>query len=277
MRAISSMATRVVLGELFAAAAADGLADISLEAVGGVDAASRVAAGEAFDLVFLSAAALDTLAAAGHVDAGSVTPLVLSQVAVAVPANGGGAAGGDAGAAAGGGGAAGGDAGAAGGDAGPADGGAGAAGGDAGAAAPAPGQTAFADASGLRAALRAASRIGYSTGPSGTALVRMIEDWGMTDEVGDRLVQARPGIPVARLLADGEVDLGLQQLSELVGQPGVRILGVLPADCAIDTVFSGAISTASSDPAAARIVLEFLRSDQARAITRAHHFAAPPA
>lgn len=256
MRAISSMATRVVLGELFAAAAADGLADISLEAVGGVDAASRVAAGEAFDLVFLSAAALDTLAAAGHVDAGSVTPLVLSQVAVAVPANGGGAAGGDAG---------------------PADGGAGAAGGDAGAAAPAPGQTAFADASGLRAALRAASRIGYSTGPSGTALVRMIEDWGMTDEVGDRLVQARPGIPVARLLADGEVDLGLQQLSELVGQPGVRILGVLPADCAIDTVFSGAISTASSDPAAARIVLEFLRSDQARAITRAHHFAAPPA
>ncbi|MFV0372890.1 substrate-binding domain-containing protein [Microbacterium sp.] len=236
MKLISSMATRVVLGDLLAAAAADGLPAVDLESVGGVDAAARVAAGEEFDLVLLSAAALDKLAADGHVDAASVTPLVLSQVAAAVPADGSG-----------------------------------------GAAAPAAGAVAFPDADGLRAALGAATGIGYSTGPSGTALVRMIEEWGMTDEVGDRLVQARPGIPVARLLAEGEVDFGLQQLSELVGQPGVRILGVLPDDCAIDTVFSGAVATASTDPVAARAVLEFLTSDRARAITADHHFAAPPA
>lgn len=138
-----------------------------------------------------------------------------------------------------------------------------------------PSGAAFPDVYGLQAALRAARRIGYSTGPSGTALVRMIEDWGMADEVGDRLVQARAGIPVARSLADGDVDLGFQQLSELVGQAGVRILGVMPDDCAIDTVFAGAVATASADPAGAREVLAFLASEAAAAIKVHHSFGVP--
>ena len=135
--------------------------------------------------------------------------------------------------------------------------------------------TAFANADELRAALRAASRIGYSTGPSGTELLRMIDDWGMTDEVSDRLVQARPGVPVARLIAEGEVELGLQQLSELAGQPGVRILGVLPADCAISTVFAGAVATSSKDAVRAAEVLAFFRSDLAAPIKSSHSFRAP--
>lgn len=135
--------------------------------------------------------------------------------------------------------------------------------------------TAFANADELRSALRAAFRIGYSTGPSGTELLRMIDHWGMTDEVSDRLVQARPGVPVASLLAAGEVDLGLQQLSELVGQPGVCILGVLPADCAISTVFAGAVATSSNNAARAAEMLAFFRSDLAASIKSLHSFRAP--
>lgn len=137
------------------------------------------------------------------------------------------------------------------------------------------GGTAFANADEFRSALRAASRVGYSTGPSGTELLRMIDRWGMTDEVSDRLVQARAGVPVARLLAEGEVDFGLQQLSELVGQPRVRILGVLPADCAISTVFAGAVATSSNNVARAAEVLTFFRSDGAVSIKSAHSFRAP--
>lgn len=234
MKAISSMATRHVLAELTEAAVAAGLPSVDVESVGGVDAAQRVAAEEPFDLVFLASDALDRLAADGHVDAASVVPLVLSQVAVAVPS-------------------------------GTDD------------AAARPDGAAFPDAEGVLAALRGARRIGYSTGPSGTALLAMIEEWGLTAEIGDRLVQARPGIPVARSLADGDVDLGFQQLSELAGQPGVRILGVLPADCAIDTVFSGAVATASHDAEAARQVLDFLASDAAAGIKTAHSFGIPAA
>lgn len=228
------MATRHVLADLSAAAEGVGLPALELESVGGVDAAARVAAGEPFDLVFLGADALARLAEDGHVDAASVTPLMLSQTAVAVPAT------------------------------------------SPDPAAP-PAGAAFADAGGVRDALRAARRIGYSTGPSGTALVRMIETWGLTAELGDRLVQARPGVPVAASLAAGEVDLGFQQLSELVGQPGVAILGVLPADCAIDTVFSGAVATAAADAATARAVLDLFASPAAAPVKAAHSFGVPAA
>ena len=231
MRAISSMATRHVLTALGAEAGRAGLPGLELESVGGVDAATRVAAGEPFDLVFLASGALSKLAQAGHVRAETVTPLVVSQVAVAVPAPG-------------------------------------------VEAAEAPSGPAFADAAALRETLRGAARIGYSTGPSGTALVGMIEEWGLSGEIGERLTQAQPGIPVARSLADGEVDLGFQQLSELVGAPGIRILGVMPADCAIDTVFSGAVAATAADAAGAEAVLRFFGSADAAPVKAAHSFAA---
>lgn len=83
---ISSMATQRVLAELIAAPARTVAAEVRLEAVGGVDAARRVAAGEAFDLVVLGSGALDKLVASGHVLAGSRVDLVRSATAVAVPA-----------------------------------------------------------------------------------------------------------------------------------------------------------------------------------------------
>ena len=59
----------------------------------------------------------------------------------------------------------------------------------------------------------AAASIGYSTGPSGIALKRLFERWGIADEIEQRLVQAPPGVPVGTLVARGEVELGFQQLS----------------------------------------------------------------
>ncbi|WP_435747278.1 substrate-binding domain-containing protein [Microbacterium sp. PMB16] len=136
----------------------------------------------------------------------------------------------------------------------------------------APTTPAFEDADALRAALRRAERIGYSTGPSGTMLLRQIEDWGMAGELRDRLVRARPGTPVAALVREGEVDLGFQQLSELAGYEGVRILGVLPPDCAIDTIFAGGISARAADPLKSRTVLSFFAAPAAASIKAQHSF-----
>ena len=136
---------------------------------------------------------------------------------------------------------------------------------------------ALSDGADVRRALLAAEHVGYSTGPSGAELVRMIKDWGLYDALRARLVQAPPGVPVARMLTSGDVDLGFQQLSELAGQPEVRILGALPRDCAIDTVFSGAVARNADDPVLATEVLSFLASDTAAPIRRAHGFGLPPA
>jgi molybdate transport system substrate-binding protein len=128
----------------------------------------------------------------------------------------------------------------------------------------------LADGAAVRAAVLGAPRIGYSTGPSGTALLTLFERWGLTDTLRDRLVQARPGIPVARLVADGEVALGFQQRSELLGVPGIAIAGDLPADIQITTVFSAAMCRSAAQPEAARALIAFFASPATAEAKRRH-------
>ncbi len=131
------------------------------------------------------------------------------------------------------------------------------------------------DADALRAALLGARSIGYSTGPSGVALLALFEQWGIAGSLRERLVQAPPGVPVGTLVAGGEVELGFQQLSELMHLNGIDVLGPMPAQVAIDTIFSGAICAASKQPDAVRALLDFMAS-AAAADTKQRHGMAPP-
>ena len=67
----------------------------------------------------------------------------------------------------------------------------------------------------------AAPTVGYSTGPSGVALIQLFERWGIAEGSAGRLVQAPPGVPVGALVARGEVALGFQQLTELMHLQGI--------------------------------------------------------
>jgi molybdate transport system substrate-binding protein len=106
-----------------------------------------------------------------------------------------------------------------------------------------------------------AQTIGYSTGPSGTALLALFERWDIMAEVKSKLRQAAAGVPVAAMVASGDVALGFQQRSEMMDAPGIVVVGDLPADIAIVTVFSGGVCAASK------------RSDEAHALLAA--FACP--
>jgi molybdate transport system substrate-binding protein len=120
----------------------------------------------------------------------------------------------------------------------------------------------------VRDAVLQARSIGYSTGPSGAHLVRLFERWGIADAIAPRLVQAPPGVPVGTLVARGDIELGFQQLSELMHLPGIDVIGALPAEIQMQTVFSAAVCLASSDPAAAKAYLAFLASPDADAAKR---------
>jgi molybdate transport system substrate-binding protein len=115
----------------------------------------------------------------------------------------------------------------------------------------------------LREAVQAAPTIGYSTGPSGVALIKLFERWGLADEVAKRTVQAPPGVPVGTLVARGDVALGFQQISELMHLDGIDLLGPLPDAVQITTTFSGAACTATTQAEAVRSLLDFMTSPQA--------------
>jgi molybdate transport system substrate-binding protein len=124
----------------------------------------------------------------------------------------------------------------------------------------------------LRQAVLAAATIGHSTGPSGTALLKLFERWGVLETLRPRIVQAPPGVPVGALVARGEVALGFQQLSELMHLPGIDLLGPMPAEVQIHTTFSAALCSRAVQPQAVRALLDWLRSPATAALKRRHGF-----
>jgi len=121
---------------------------------------------------------------------------------------------------------------------------------------------------GVKQAVLAARSISFSTGPSGVYLNQLFERWGIAAAIAPRLVQAPPGVPVGTLVARGEVELGFQQMSELMHLDGITVLGTLPAAIACVTTFCGGICATSTQAEAARDMLQFMASPAAAAAKR---------
>jgi molybdate transport system substrate-binding protein len=124
-------------------------------------------------------------------------------------------------------------------------------------------------ADGVKAAVLAARRIGYSTGPSGQYLARLFGSWDPDGRLTDRITVAPVGVPVGSLVARGDIDLAFQQLSELGGD-GIDVVGQLPPDIQMMTTFSGGVARASAQPDAARALLAFMASPALTPIKREH-------
>jgi molybdate transport system substrate-binding protein len=122
----------------------------------------------------------------------------------------------------------------------------------------------------LRRAVLQAATVGYSTGPSGVALTRLFDRWGITSQLQGRIVQAPPGVPVGALVARGEVALGFQQLSELMHLEGIEVIGPLPEPVEIVTTFSGGLCAGSALGDPVRRLLDFMASGEATDAKRRH-------
>ncbi len=122
----------------------------------------------------------------------------------------------------------------------------------------------------LRNAIEAAPSIGYSTGPSGVALVKLFERWGLSNALQSRIVQAPPGVPVGVLVERGEVALGFQQLSELMNLEGITVVGVMPEAVALTTIFSAAVCAVSTQREELSALLAFMVSSEVAALKLRH-------
>lgn len=117
-----------------------------------------------------------------------------------------------------------------------------------------------ADIAQLLQSLHSARAIGYSTGPSGKALLAMLARWGILAALQPKLVLAPPGVAVGELIARGTVELGFQQRSELIHCPGIVLLGPMPPGAEICTVFSAAACVAGRQAEPAAVFIDYLCS-----------------
>jgi len=122
----------------------------------------------------------------------------------------------------------------------------------------------------VKKALLAARTIGYSTGPSGNYMVGLFDRMGIADAVKPKLRQTPTGVFVASIIANGEAEIGFQQVSELIHAPGIDYVGPLPADIQHYTVFSSGISAATKEADAAKGLVAFMTAPAAAETFRKH-------
>ena len=121
----------------------------------------------------------------------------------------------------------------------------------------------------LRRTLLQAKSIAYSASVSGQYLTtELFQHLGIADQVmgkSRRIDRERVGAVVAR----GEAEIGFQQISELLPEPGIDVVGPLPPEVQRVTVFSAGVAASSKNADAARALIRFLASSEAAGTVRA--------
>jgi molybdate transport system substrate-binding protein len=121
----------------------------------------------------------------------------------------------------------------------------------------------------LTATLLAARSLAYSShGASGVLFAGLIERLGIADAVNAKATLIPSGFTAA-LVARGEAEMAVQQLSELMAVPGVDIVGPLPASLQTPTLFVAAAFSGSANAGPARALLAALASPEAAADLKA--------
>ena len=133
----------------------------------------------------------------------------------------------------------------------------------------------------FKAAMLAAKSLGMSNpvggGQSGANLAKIFDRLGIAEAMKPKCFYG-PGGPaglIGNFLVRKEVEIGIQQMPELMAVPGIDIVGPLPPDIQIVTVFSAGVSTAAKNVEGAKALLAFLKTPKAAAVMRSKGMETP--
>jgi molybdate transport system substrate-binding protein len=126
----------------------------------------------------------------------------------------------------------------------------------------------------FRRVLLAAKSVAYvdpaAGGASGAPIVRMLERLGILAQVNAKAKLAQGGTAdmVSAIVARGEAEIGLQQISEIMAVEGVDLVGPLPGELQTVTVYTAGIPVGAVEAQRAADFLRFLTSSNAAAVYR---------
>lgn len=120
----------------------------------------------------------------------------------------------------------------------------------------------------VRATLLHAKSVAWSDSASGVYIQStMLDRLGIADQVRSK-GRMIPATPVGMIVANGDAELGFQQLSELRPVKGIRIVGLLPDALQKVTTFSAGMVSYSTHQGEARALIAYLSSPRAFPIIR---------
>jgi molybdate transport system substrate-binding protein len=105
---------------------------------------------------------------------------------------------------------------------------------------------------------------------AGESFAETLDVLGLADRVGPLLRVAPNGVAAMTMLAHGDVDVGVTFISEMIGVPGIEIVGKLPPEFSPRTRFVAFVSATAHDPDAAKALVAYLAAQAAAAAYTSH-------
>jgi molybdate transport system substrate-binding protein len=127
----------------------------------------------------------------------------------------------------------------------------------------------------FKRALLAAKSVAYSDaaggGASGIYLAKAFEQMGLTAalKAKAKLAAGGPDGFAAAFVANGEAEIAMQPIPELMAVPGIDIVGPLPGDFQNVTTYVAGIPVFAAEPEAAEALVKFLATPAAAAVFKA--------
>jgi molybdate transport system substrate-binding protein len=127
----------------------------------------------------------------------------------------------------------------------------------------------------LKHTLLTAKSISYvdpaSGGASGIHFAKVLDRLGIASEMKSKTIFPDPKRPadVGVVVANGDAEIGVHIIQELVPIAGIDIVGPLPGDLQDTVVFSMAITTGTKDAAAAKALVDFLCTAESAKVIKA--------
>ena len=131
----------------------------------------------------------------------------------------------------------------------------------------------------FKRAMLAARSIGWNDPAAGAPvsiyMIGVLERLGIADAMQPKTVAFKQRSERFEAVARGDVEIGFNQISEIIAAPGVDLLGPLPGPIQNYTLFAGGIVATSKEQDAAKALLRFISSPAAQATWKAKGFEAP--
>jgi molybdate transport system substrate-binding protein len=122
----------------------------------------------------------------------------------------------------------------------------------------------------FKRALLSAKSVAYvEQGGTGVYLKSLLQQLGIAGDIQSKVKLLPPENPAAKAISNGEAEIGMTQISEILPYPGAELVGPFPKEIQLTSAFGAAVAANAAQPEAAGALINFLRGPAAGAVFKA--------